>query len=360
MSNNLLIGTNTESIKGNTICNIFISLCISGKFYISSSKMKNNKLTWLLLAVLLFITASYFLFVHDKQNSSYSNADFALTDTSSLTKIVFTDVDKGSKKVAISLERQADSSWRVNGKYAVLEPQLHYFFKAISQLKVKEKLTDAGNTTTQKRMEDYHLLVEFYNGKERVKAYQLGTEAKDHEGSVMRMLGADKAFIVSIPGTMGLVNTRFPTQIQFWRENLLFDGHIQDIQSIELISHKNEAASFSYQRASPSAKWTLNGKEIDSIQVKPYLRNLRTKVYAETFASNDFPNVYTNLQTQIPDFHFNVKYFKGKERSIRLYLRPDNKNNFFGWVEGENDLLTIQHFVMDRFINPEGKEQIVW
>lgn len=322
--------------------------------------MKNNKLTWLLLALLLFVTAGYFLFVHDKQNSSYSNADFALTDTSSLTKIVFTDVEKGSEKVAISLEKQADSTWRVNGKYPVLEPQLHYFFKAITQLKVKEKLTEAGNETTQKRMEGYHLLVEFYNGKERVKAYQLGTESKDHQGSVMRMLGADKAFIVSIPGTPGLLNTRFPSELQFWRENLLFDGRIKDIKAIEVINHKNQAASFSYERANPTAKWRFNGKEMDSVQGHPYLRNLRTKVYAETFASNDFPNVYTNLQAQSPDFHVNVKYFKGKERSIRLYLRPDNKNNFFGWVEGENDLLTIQHFVFDRFINPEGKEQILW
>lgn len=318
--------------------------------------MKKQHTTWILVFALLLTAVAYFYFVHSKRTRSFAEADFAITDTTSLTKITFTSVQKNDPKLLILLEKQKDGKWLVNGKYPVLEPQLHYFFETITQLKVQERLSDAANVTADKQLNHSHLRLDYYAGNNLVKSIQLGSEGKAHQGSIMRRSGATQAYIVGIPGFTGFLNARFPVSLQFWRENLLFEGKLSELQTIEVVDNTGKGLAFKWKKNGQA--WLLNGKTADSMQVKTYFRNFRPKVYGETFALVNFPNKYNELKDKRPDLVYKLTYTNGRQRSINLFLRPEDKNTFFGWVEGENELLTIQHYTMDRFLNVAGVEQL--
>lgn len=46
--------------------------------------------------------------------------------------------------------------------------------------------------------------------------------------------GADKAYIVYIPGFRGFVSTRFTANPNDWRDHVVFNSNLADIQSVSV------------------------------------------------------------------------------------------------------------------------------
>lgn len=321
--------------------------------------LQKNKTTLLLAAIFMVALIAYFWLMPKNANTSLGNTgEFAVKDTSAITRIVISTVENAKVLKRIKIEKTAQG-WKLNDKYAVLEPQLHYFFKTLSQVKVKQKLTPAGNENAMKAINNLNTLVEIWAGEEVIKAYQIGPEAKDHDGSLACLKAQKEAFIVSIPGALGVLTNRFSVEEQIWRENLLFDAHLEKIQEISLTC-KDAAKSFSFARGTTPNSWKKDGISVDSTVYKAYLRHFSRKIYAESYASQAFPTKYMELKATPPDFTLKITYLEGKIVKIPLYLRTDSNNSFFAWIEGDEQLLTVQHFVMDRFINPQGLEVLQW
>ncbi|MBX7242010.1 MAG: hypothetical protein K1X92_09700 [Bacteroidia bacterium] len=316
-------------------------------------KSSRNNLFLFLFLVLLGLSAWYLL--RNRGNSSFKEGEFAVTDTTAITRIMMTPVEKGQNKPPLTLEKNKEGKWILNGKYPVLEPQLHYFFKTLSQLKVKEKFKDKGNESAIKALNDFHLNVEIFAGASRMKAYQLGHEFKTHEGSIMRLQHSDVAYVVSVPGYKGYLNARFPLEPDAWRENVLFEAKPENLLSVTVTHHWKPEISFSFTRENINSLWMLNQKPAPAEVVNGYFSAYKGKVYAESFADAKFPGKKAELEAlPHPDIDLTLKDSDGKIRTIHLFLRQENKNNYFGWVEGENQLLTIQHFVIDRYLTPSA------
>ncbi len=321
--------------------------------------LQKNKTTLILAAVFLIGMAAYFWLTPKNANTSLGNtAEFSLSDTASITKIAISAYEKGKKLQQTTIEK-TEKGWQLNGKYPVLAPQLQYFFKTLSQLKVKQKLNPQGNETAMNAINNGNTTVEIWAGEDLLKAFEIGPEAKDHDGSLARLKGKEEAFIVSIPGTQGVLTNRFSLEEKIWRENLLFDAHIENIKEISL-SCKDASKSFSFARGNTPNSWKKDGITVDSVVFKPYLRHFCRKIYAESYASREFPAKYIELKPTPADFTLKITYLEGKGVKIPLYVRLDANNSFFAWIEGEEQLLTVQHFVMDRFINPQGLEVLQW
>ncbi len=323
--------------------------------------MLKNKNTTLILASILIVgvLAYYFWLMPKNVNTSLGDsAEFAIKDSTTITKISLATFEKDKQIKQVLLEKRANG-WQLNGKYAVLAPQLHYFLKTLSQVKVKQKLTEKGNENAMKAISNGNTTITIWAGEDLLKAYEIGPEAKDHDGSLARIKGHSEAFIVSIPGAVGVLTNRFPMEEQVWRENLLFDGQLEKIKEISL-SCKDASKSFSFTRGEAPNSWKKDGITVDSTVFKPYLRHFKRKVYAESFATEKFPTKYLELKPTPPDFIFKITYLDGKIVKIPLYIRVDASNNFFAWIEGDEQLITVQHFVMDRFINPQGLEVLQW
>lgn len=314
------------------------------------------KQTYILAGALILSLLAYFIFANKNKTSSLDSkeAAFSVKDTNAITKIRLAEVINNVEKYQIMVEKNAAGKWLIGNKYNALEPQIALFFKTISQLKVREVLTDKGNESADAILTNYHVKVEIFDKKGVMKAYDLGQEGKDHIGSLMRMANAKTAYIVEIPGFQGYLNGRFPLQLQAWEENLLFEWDYANIQSIDVKFKDKNKSSFSIKRAENNT-FSLNGKMADSSKVNRYLRQYKGKVYAETFANADFPGKKDELKTQTPDVVLNISYKDGNKKTIVLFLRPDNNNNsYFGWIEGDTELLTVQHFVVNRFLSLEN------
>ncbi|MCB0852270.1 MAG: hypothetical protein KDD63_08620, partial [Bacteroidetes bacterium] len=151
------------------------------------------------------------------------------------------------------------------------------------------------------------------------------------------------------------VNSRFAIDPKVWRENLLFVANPDKIKSVS-ITYPDPDRSFQLIRESAEDNWRLFASEskLDEGQLNAYLENFKGQINAESFATNDFPGKLEELKGQAPDVIFSVSYFDMEPRTIYLFEREDNRNNFFGWVEGDEELLTIQHFVFDKFLVDRG------
>jgi hypothetical protein len=94
----------------------------------------------------------------------------------------------------------------------------------------------------------------------------------------------------------------------------------------------------------------LNGKSLkDTTALSYYLKRFK-KVNAESYAAKAYLGMKDSLVKKIPDFRFTISGFSTPPRTIRLYVRSDTKSSFFGWIEGKNELLTIQDFVFGPFL----------
>ena len=114
--------------------------------------------------------------------------------------------------------------------------------------------------------------------------------------------------------------------------------------------------SFQLIRENAGEPWRMfaNESAVDQAQLETYFQNFTGKIFAESFAAANYPGQFEVLQDKTPDITFSVEYFDRDPRAIYLFERPENPNNFFGWVEGENDLVTVQHFVFDKFLVDRG------
>ena len=175
------------------------------------------------------------------------------------------------------------------------------------------------------------------------------------EETLMQLEDSDFPFIVELPGMQGFVNTHYSLDKKLWRENLIFKATPDQIKTLS-ITYKDPTKSFQLIREDANSDWRLFASEsrVDAGQLESYFENFQGKVYAETFAAESFPGQYEALKDKMPDITFSIGYLDGTSRTLRLFERPENANNFFGWIEGENDLLTVQHFVFDKFLAEKG------
>ena len=84
------------------------------------------KSTRILLLLVVVLGIAYYMFSKKPWRTAPKSAeDFAINDTSVVTKIFMAN-KRGEK---ILLERQPDNSWRVNGRFSADEPKIKLLLK---------------------------------------------------------------------------------------------------------------------------------------------------------------------------------------------------------------------------------------
>ncbi len=308
--------------------------------------------TLILLVVLLGLLGGYFFFLYEQGGSSLdkSEIDFAIPDTAKITEVVMVKVVGGQDGEGIHLEKAGDG-WQVNGQYGAFRPHVEKFLHVLSQIRVRDVLPPKGQATAQDLLARGHTRVELFSEKGLVKSYLVGTEYKGGKGTLMKLEKADDAYIVELPGLQGYLNVYYSLDTGFWRENLLFRGALSYIRSVS-VSYSKKTGSFELFRENEQGKWYLQGVEqgINEQALDAYLAHFTGKVYGETFAGERFPDKLETLRAETPDVILSVEFFSGETEKVVLFERSDNPNSYFGWVEGKEELLTIQHFVIDKYL----------
>jgi hypothetical protein len=309
--------------------------------------------TLILAAVLFMALAVYFTFIFNPNGGTLEPGDtaFAVEDSGAVQRIVMTQYVQGQPKREVRLTRLPDGDWQLNGQYPAMMPRVRNLLKVMSRLQVREVLNDAAQANARRFFAAMRTQVDAYGpGGQLLRSYNLGSETPGARGTLMRMQDSETAYVVELPGLQGYVKAAYSLDPSFWRANRLFDADLSRLLRFSLLYREPER-SFTLKRVNDSTFALAGpGPAADAQRLDRYLRQFQGMVYGETFAEAQYPGRREKLEQLDPDLRLIATYRDGSERSLVLFDREDNPNNFFGWVEGENELLTVQHFVIDPFL----------
>ena len=199
--------------------------------------------------------------IQDPKGDLTSNiqADFAIADTSLVTKIFIADNQGG----AATLERTENSRfWTLNGEYLARKDATDLLLKTFSRIEVKGPVPQKQRETVIRNLAGTAKKVEIYDGgASPVKTWYVGTATPSHTGTYMVLetpgLGmSSEPFIVSLKGSIGFLTTRFFTDVNEWRYTGVFDFPGRSLSEVTVIHHDTPYHSYKI-KSNPSGSITL-------------------------------------------------------------------------------------------------------
>lgn len=315
----------------------------------SSENLKHMRTTWGLLGLLLVAGGIYLWRYYGQEGATYgSAANFAIADTSQISRVVLTRMVHGEAKQQIDLTRGADQAWTVNYQYPAFKPRVTRMLAVMHLMQVRERLTEQGQHSAQSILATQHIQLDAFDQEELVRSYMIGTQTSDAKGTVMKLRQVDEAFVMELPGFQGYLNAYFPLELNFWRENRLAIIDAAQLASFEITYADSTKQPLRFQQDATGLLPVF--EEADTAKVKAYVSQFEGALYAETFATGAFPGQLPALKEKAPDVQIAINYLHAPPSIIHLYTRPDNPNNYFAWIAGDSELLTVQHFVIDPFL----------
>lgn len=305
--------------------------------------MKKN--TLILVGILLVLVAGYFVFVH--QWNGPDNV-FHIEDSTKVGRIELERFDLGKSKAKIDLEKGIEGEWTVNGQYTANQAKVEDFLLTLKAIRVLKPIEQKGQASSLSILKRNHTRVKIYDRDgDEIRDYLIGATNSEQTANIFKMGFSDRTYLVSKPALEGYVSIFYTTELNIWRENLLFNVKGEDLTAFS-INYADSIHNFAL-RHSPQGWLVGEGALADQNRVKNYLELFTGKIFAESFADKGNPGMLDSLKRRVPSVE--MKLVTEKENlDVLLFSRPENPNNFFGYVEGREELLTVQQFVIGQFL----------
>lgn len=320
--------------------------------------MKGSRNILILAAILLALATVYYLVVYDKGDTTYDEAEtaFSIEDTNAVQKIVIKRMSKEQVKEELILTRDG-KSWKVNDKYYAFGPKVSNLLRVMNKVVVREPLEDKAIETVLVRMKKYHLDVEVSDEDGVIRSYKIGPTNSAQTGNYMLLKGSARPYVMTRPGVQqGYISVFFNPVEDDWREKELWDVRPNDLSSIEVVYGANPVANYKLVRDGEVFAME-GGGELDEDKLAAYLGNFKGKLNAESFGDKYYPNTMDTLRNKEPSAQVTITKRDGSSRTIVIFDRTDNVNNYFGWRTDRKELLTIQRPLIDPFL--DGRENLL-
>ena len=303
------------------------------------------------LALLIGLVAAYILFF---RNSDAGDNIFHVSDPTAIGRIELEKVIKGTPATQLTLTRAADNSWQVNDQYTAIQGKVENFLQNLGALRVYQPIPDKGQESSLALLKRNHtrVLVEDRDGNELIH-YLVGPPDSKQASNIMMRQGANRAYFVNRPGHEGYVSVLYSVVETEWRERLLWNLESDQIAEIA-IDYPDTLADLQLSRTALGGAWQVDGQAASGPNADAYIAQFKGKVFAESFAGIAFPGILDSLQRRQPDIRFRYRTFDGRKGGLLLFIRPENANNLFGYLEGATEAYTVQHHVIDPYLAPKA------
>jgi hypothetical protein len=343
--------------------------------------MKKFRLAFI-ITLLLAILAIILVMNRKNGNMRQRNNDFAVNDTSNITRIFF--ADKGNNTV--KLERVAAGTWSINEKYSASTDAVNIMLKTLLALDVKNPVAKNARNTIIRLMAAKSVKVEVYQSvfrinlfnwiklfphEKRTKTYYVGDATQDNMGTFMLMEGSEDPYVVYIPGFRGFVSTRYSAIETDWRDHGIFNSKLPDIKMVSLQYPDSPQNSFSITNSNnrnfvlTSLKDKIPLNDFDTIKVIQYLGSFH-KINFESFLPDMEKKEYDSIAAMPASAVISLEDRFGKLFVLKVWRRKAepgetdiegnpslwDRDRLYARIEGTNDLVTIQYFVFDRILKP--------
>ena len=331
--------------------------------------MKKNKIT-LLFGIILAAIALWFILTNKNGTIKQVLKDFAISDTSKVTKIFLADKNNHS----VLLEKIKPGLWKVNNKYPARTNAINLLLFTMKNLDVKNPVGVRAQDNVVKKLAYDAIKVEIYYGDELVKLYYVGSETPDQLGTYMllanpsTMENSSVPFIMYLPGFNGYLTPRYFTNESDWKNRVLFSYIPPDIHSIKIETPRKPELSFEiimkdnkYDVKKLSSLESISN--LDTMAVKQYLSFFQNIHYGVTDTSIN-KALKDSIMNSIPMNIISVNDIKDNINKVKLFPKPapagslDNKGksvkydmeHMYALINNERDLVLVQYFVFGKLL----------
>jgi hypothetical protein len=343
--------------------------------------MKKLRLSYII--TLILILAAVLLVMNNRKGTLKKEvSEFAVRDTSIVTKLFFAD----KRNNTVKLERTAEGNWKLNDKYIASSEEVNMILKTLVSLDVKSPVAKAARNNIIRLMAAKSVKTEVYQKVYRIdlfntiklfphekltKTFYVGDATQNNLGTYMLMEGSEDPFIVHIPGFRGFVATRFSAKEADWRSHAIFNSKLPDIRSICIQYTDKPEFSFSITNSN-NRNFTL--KELKSSKVMTDYDTLKVIEYLGSFRMINFEAILgdmpksmnDSITVNVPAFTITLEKQSGEKQILKAWRRKAapgetdlegnptewDRDRMFARIEGTNELVLIQYFVFDPILKP--------
>jgi hypothetical protein len=341
--------------------------------------MKKNIL---LLFLLVALGIAAFLLYKKNSTSTLTNqplADFAIEDTSSVTKIFITD-GKGSKVLIEKIP--GESLWRLNNKLKARRDAVNLLLDTFKRIRVRGSLSEKASENMLRVLAASGKKVEIYQGgDEPSKIYYVGTSTPDHMGTIMLLeipgVGRSQIpYITHMEGFTGFLTPRFFTDENEWRYTGYYEFPNLELSKIEVIDNYQLKSSFAIEYKGGNDIRLLGGYQpaletyngpipvFDTVAVKDYML-LFKKVHFDSYNTLLKPEAMDSIDKVLPAYTIKVTDLKAQTKILKIYLKRAAKKHYdadgnlipwdmdFLWAKTESgEYALAQRFVFNPILVP--------
>lgn len=320
----------------------------------------------ILLVLMVAAAAVYFLVVR-KPWKSYNGdgTDFAIADTGAITKMFLAD-PRGGK---VLLTKQADGSWMADNTVAADMTKINLLLQTMHDIKMRNPIGENAFNTVIKELTAAGIKVEFYTGDDLLKTIYVGQMTLDQSGTFMMIEGAESPFVTHIPGFVGYLTPRFPTNPVKWKSKLIFDTKLEDVAKITVSYPITPTESFNVDNtgATPVLQDAQgNVVQADANFLKYYAGSF-TQLFAEAYDDNFTSAQHDSISKGDAYCVIKVEDKKGKTQELKLHIkgvdaktksRYDDQGNeltydtdkYFGFINNDKNMVYVQNYNFGRVI----------
>lgn len=292
-------------------------------------------LIYLVLLAILGFGVYYFLFSKTDAFDS-REAGFTFADTSQIGKIYL--ADKSNNTVLLT---RTPSGWMVNDRYPAQPYNISMLLNTLGKQEATYPVPEAAHNNVIKTLAARSVKVEVYdNSGKSLGTFYVGGQAGEGgmEGSYMLMEGAERPYVVKIPGIQGYLTPRYSTELKNWRDRTVLNLQPADISTVTVSYPEEPLNSFTLES-------TANGFVVkaDSSIMKMAANTRRIKVYSKFFEKlaaevllDGEIGTSTLLDTLDKRCIVDVRSKDGRQQHIEIYWMPLNRRS-------KNQMMTIEN-----------------
>lgn len=346
--------------------------------------MKKRNLILIIVAAVVVVAAALTAWLLSRPTFEQ---DYHIEDTSSITRIFLADKESGE----VTLERQNDSTWSVDGKYAASQPMIDLLLETLHDMRIRQQVNKNAIPNAIKDIAAHSIKVEVYQNvpfinwfgghlklfsrEKLTTTYFVGRETQDMMASFMYRKGDDVPYIIHIPGFRGFLTPRFVTDPLKWRSHLIVDLDVHQIESIQLQLPSSPEQSFSVRRSGDGFSFFLyDGTPVpafDTARVAQMLSSFSWMNFDEFAAI--VPNTFADsCVSGQPRSILTVTDTAGNTTELKTYIKYSNPDDLGNMPDPEmyetfdlnrlyailcredksQDTVLIQYYTFDNILQP--------
>lgn len=282
---------------------------------------------YLLLLVVLGFGVYYFLFNPKEDIFSVDEAGFTIKDTAAIGKIFIAGPD--GKSVTVT---RTDSGWMLNEKYRALRSAVNIVLKTVAKQRAEYPVPESMHNTVVSVLAGRKVTVELYNRRGKLmRRFFVAGETKDVDGSYMLIDGAQRPYVVKVPGFEGYLTPNYPYDFAHWRDRTVFDLEPDQVKAVSVTYPEYPLNSFVIRQqegkvlveGDPSI--TGNKQKFNERRARVFLKffeNMNLEGYLKTGTGMD-----TMLQVMPKYCELDVTGYQGQHQHVDIYWSPLTKRS---------------------------------